>query len=146
MEEGRALLDTDLSRDGNWVAIQAGEPGGRIAVYAVPIGTPPDGPEDWIKIAGDKSWIGAPRWSVNGNILYYISERDDFMCVWGQPLDPATKVPVGEVFSVAHAHTSSMRMMTLRRSMWTLEVGHNRLVFNAAEVTGNVYTAMLEED
>jgi hypothetical protein len=68
------------------------------------------------------------------------------MCVWGQPLDPATKVPVGEVFSVAHAHTSSMRMMTLRRSMWTLEVGHNRLVFNAAEVTGNVYTAMLEED
>ena len=145
MEEGGALLDTDLSRDGIWVAIQAGEPGGSVAVYAVPVRTPPAGPEDWIKIAGDKFWVGAPRWSVNGNILYYISEKDDFMCVWGQPLDPVTKAPIDDPFSVAHAHTSSMRMTTVRRSMWTLDVGGDRLVFNASEVTGDVYTAMLEE-
>jgi hypothetical protein len=83
---------------------------------------------------------------VNGNILYYISERDDFMCVWGQSLDPATKAPVGEVFSVLHAHTSSMLMIKVRRNMWTLEVGRDRLVFNAAEASGNVYTAMLDQD
>jgi len=146
MEEDRALLDTDLSRDDAWLAIQAGEADGTVAIYAIPLRDPPAPREDWIRIAGGDAWVGAPRWSVNGNILYYISERDDFMCVWGQPLDPATKVPVGEVFSVAHAHTSSMRMTTVRRSMWTLEVGHNRLVFNAAVVTGDVYTSMLEED
>ena len=146
MEEGRALLDTDLSRDGDWVAIQVGEPDGTVAVYAVPVSAPPAGPEDWIKIAGDKHWLGAPRWSVNGSILYYISERDDFMCVWGQPLDPATKAPIGDPFSVAHAHTSSMRMTTVRRTMWTLDVGRDRLVFNAGEVTGDVYTAMLDTE
>jgi len=27
--------------------------------------------------------------------------------------------------------------------MWTLDVGRDRLVFNASEVTGDVYTAML---
>jgi hypothetical protein len=30
--------------------------------------------------------------------------------------------------------------------MWTLEVGGDRLVFNAGEMTGDVYTAMLEPD
>jgi hypothetical protein len=29
--------------------------------------------------------------------------------------------------------------------MWTLEVGGDRLVFNAGELTGDVYTAMLEQ-
>jgi len=146
MEEDRGLLDTDLSRDGAWLAIQAGEADGTVAVYAVPTLEPPAPPEDWIRIAGGETWVGAPRWSVDGNIIYYISERDDFMCVWGQPLDPATKTPIGEVFSVAHAHTSSMRMMTVRRSMWTLAVGHDRLVFNAAEASGDVFTAMLDPD
>jgi len=146
MDEGRALLDTDLSRDDRWLAIQAGEPDGKVAVYAVPISRSPAAPEDWIKIVGGKFWVGAPRWSVNGNILYYISERDDFMCVWGQPLDPATKAPIGEPFSAAHAHTTSIRMTTVRRSMWTLDVGRDRLVFNASEITGDVYTAMLEAE
>jgi len=146
MEEDRALLDSDLSRDGTWVAIQAGEADGTVAIYAVPLRDPPTLREDWIRIAGGETWAGAPRWSVDGSILYLISERDDFMCVWGQRLDPATKTPIGEPFAVAHAHATSMRMLTVRRSMWTLAVGHDRLVFNAAEATGDVYTAMLEEE
>ncbi len=39
-----------------------------------------------------------------------------------------------------------MRMMTVRRNMWKLEVGHDRLVFNAAASSGDVYTAMLAEE
>jgi serine/threonine protein kinase len=146
LEEDRALLDSDLSRDDAWLAIQAGEADGTVAIYAIPLRDPPAAQEAWIRIAGGDTWVGAPRWSVNGNILYYISERDDFMCVWGQSLDPATKAPVGEVFSVLHAHTSSMLMIKVRRNMWTLEVGRDRLVFNAAEASGNVYTAMLDQD
>jgi hypothetical protein len=30
--------------------------------------------------------------------------------------------------------------------MWNLEVGNGRLIFNAGEMTGDVYTAMLEEE
>jgi hypothetical protein len=37
-------------------------------------------------------------------------------------------------------------MMTMRRGMWTLDVGNDRLVFNAGEMTGDVYTAMLKEE
>jgi hypothetical protein len=145
IEEGRTLLDTDLSWDDRWLAIQTGEPDGKVAISVVPLREPPISPEEWIEIAGRDTWVGAPRWSPDGNTLYHLSNRDDFICVWAQPLDPDTKEPAGDRFAVAHAHASSMTMMSMNRSMWTLEVGSDRLVFNAGEMTGDVYTAMLDE-
>jgi len=146
VEEGRALLDTDLSRDDRWLAIQTGEPDGKVAISVVPLRESPIAPEEWIEIAGRDTWVGAPRWSPDGRTLYYLSDRDDFICLWAQSLDPDTREPVGDPFSIAHAHTSSMSMMPMNRSMWNLEVGRGRLVFNAGEMTGDVYTAMLEEE
>jgi len=146
MEEGRVLLDTDLSWDDRWLAIQVGEPDGTVAIYAIPLRDPPAAQEDWIRIAGGDTWVGAPRWSSDGGTLYYLSDRDDFICVWARRLDPVTKAPSGDPFAVVHAHTSSMAMMPIRRSMWTLEVASGRLVFNAVAMTGDVYTAMLEQE
>jgi hypothetical protein len=77
-------------------------------------------------------------------VLYFLSDRDDFICVWGQRLDPDSKSPLGEPFPVVHSHTSEMQHLTMARFMWTLEVGGDRLVFNAGELSGDVYTAMLE--
>jgi hypothetical protein len=37
-----------------------------------------------------------------------------------------------------------MQHLAMARFMWTLEVGGDRLVFNAGEMSGDVYTAMLE--
>ena len=53
---------------------------------------------------------------------------------------------VDEPFAVVHAHLSSMEMVAPTRGMWTLEVASGRLVFNASEMTGDVYTAMLEPE
>jgi hypothetical protein len=141
----RALLDSDLSRDNRWLAIQSGEPEGRVAIYAVPVGETAADRDQWVKIIEDDFWVGAPRWSVDGTVLYYLSERDEFVCVWGQSLDPNTKAPINDPFSVTHAHSSSMRMLPFSKYMWTLDVGGDRLVFNAGEMTGDVYTAMLPE-
>jgi len=44
-----------------------------------------------------------------------------------------------------HAQHSSMRMMMVQRNLWKLALSGDRLVFNAGEVTGNVYTAMLPD-
>jgi hypothetical protein len=142
--EERALLRSDLSPDDRWLAVQAGEPDGSISIYAVPVRETPAPREEWVEIVSSTVWAGSPRWSTDGSTLYYISERDDFVCVWGQSLDPTTKVPQGEAFPVAHAHRSSMIMLGFAKHMWNLEVGGDRLVFNAGEITGDVYTAMLE--
>jgi hypothetical protein len=146
VEEDRALLDTDLSWDDRWLAILTGEPDGKVVISVVPLRESPIAPEEWVEIAGRNTWVGAPRWSPNGRTLYYLSDRDDFTCVWAQPLDPDIKEPVGDPFPVAHAHASSMKMAPIQRGAWTLEVGSGRLVFNASEMIGNVYTAMLEEE
>jgi Tol biopolymer transport system component len=146
VEEGRALLDTDLSWDDRWLAILTGEPDGKVSLSVVPLRESPLSPEDWVEIAGRNTWVGAPRWSSDGGTLYYLSDRDDFICVWAQSLDPDTREPAGDPFPIAHAHASSMKMAPIQRGAWTLEVGSGRLVFNAAEVTGDVYTAMLEQE
>ena len=84
-------------------------------------------------------------WSPDGRTLYYLSDRDDFTCVWAQSLDPDTREPAGDPFPIAHAHASSMKMAPIQRGAWTLDVGSDRLVFNAGEMTGSIYTAMLDE-
>jgi len=145
MEEGRALLDSDLSRDDRWLAVQIGEQDGSVAIFVVPIQDPPAEAGKWLQIVAEESWSGAPRWSADGDILYHLSTRDGFMCVWGQPLEPTTRTPTGDPFPVVHAHRDGMKMMPFAKFMWTLEVGGDRLVFNAGEITGDVYTAVLEE-
>jgi hypothetical protein len=126
-----------------WVGALTGEPGGRVALRVLPLDDPPDSPEEWIEIAGGDEWVGAPAWAADGRHLYFLSDRDDFVCVWAQALDPATKRPVGDPFAVTHAHTSAMKLLSTQRGMWILDVGGDRLVFTAGEVIGNVYTAML---
>jgi serine/threonine protein kinase len=145
LEDGWALLDTDLSKDDRWLAVQIGVPDGQIAIYAIPVRETPSDRDDWIEVQSGTTWIGAPRWSDDGNVLYFLSERDDFICVWGQRLHSDTKLPLGDPFAVVHAHDSSLRMIAFARTMWTLDVGSDRLVFNASEMTGDIYTAMLPE-
>jgi Tol biopolymer transport system component len=144
--EGRRLLDADLSWDDSWLVVETGEPEGRIALHVLPVRDPPVPPEQWVEVAGQDEWVGAPRWSPDGRLLYYLSDRDDFTCVWARRLDPATRQPVGEPLAVAHAHDSSMKMLMVQRGIWSLAVGEDRLVFNAAAATGDVYTAMLPPD
>jgi serine/threonine protein kinase/Tol biopolymer transport system component len=144
LKEG-ALLDSDLSRDDRWIAIQVGEKDGSVVLYAVPLRSPPAGRGEWVRLAGGETWAGQPRWSPDGRSLFHLSERDDFTCVWALVLDPETREPVGESRAVLHAHQTSMKMMPVERSMWTLDVGGDRLVFNAGAMSGDVYTAKLDE-
>jgi Tol biopolymer transport system component len=142
----RVVLDSDLSPDGRWLALQIGEPDGNVGLFVVPLAEIPVSPESFIEISTTPPWVGSPRWSTDQRFLYFISERDDFLCVWARQLDPVTKTPVGEEFAVAHAHSSDIKRMSFARQMWDIEVGGDRLVFNAGELTGDVYTAQLELD
>ncbi len=47
---------------------------------------------------------------------------------------------------MTHAHDSQMEMPAMHRGAWSLAVGADRLVFNAVEATGNVYTTLLPSE
>jgi Tol biopolymer transport system component len=138
------LLDAGLSRDERWVALLLGLPDGRVKIVAVPIGSAPVSSDEGIPVAEGTSWMSAPRWAPDGRFLYYLSARDDSICVWATPLDPETKRPAGEPFAVVHAHRREMKMLVAARSFFDLSVSDRGLVLSAAEMKGEIYTGWLE--
>ncbi|MCP5113883.1 MAG: hypothetical protein GY953_23875, partial [bacterium] len=81
----------------------------------------------------------------DGNLLYFLSDRDGHRCIYAQPLDAKTKKPMGPPIDVAHFHQ-------FRRSLrygWTIDlkisVAADKLVFPLVEYTGNIWMTELGE-
>jgi Tol biopolymer transport system component/predicted Ser/Thr protein kinase len=138
------LFDAGVSTDEKWVALSTGRPDGHVALRVVRLDAPPDSLEKGIEIADGTSWTGSPRWSPDGRLLYYLSDRDGFNCVWATPLDPRTNRPSGEPFPVLHAHRSDMTMLLPAKLAFSIDIADRRLVLNASDVSGEIYTGLLE--
>ena len=51
---------------------------------------------EWITVSTTAGANRRPWWSPDGNLLYFLSTRDNYQCIWAQHLDPVTKRPRGE--------------------------------------------------
>jgi Tol biopolymer transport system component/predicted Ser/Thr protein kinase len=138
------ILDADASPDGHWVALSLGKPDGRVALRIQPLAAPSGSRKATIEIGDRATWTGSPRWSADGRFLYYLSNRDDFNCVWAVPLDPATKRPSGEPFAVLHSHGSERSGEMPSRRGFSIAVSRRRLVVNAGELSGEIYVGRVE--
>ena len=85
-----------------------------------------------------------PRWSPDGNVLYFVSEQDGFRCIWALRLDPATKRPLGAAFPIFHAHEARRSLMNIGWGELQISVARDKIVFNLSERTGNIWTMKLE--
>jgi Tol biopolymer transport system component len=133
------LVDVGLSHDDRWLALLMGRPDGRVAIYAVPLREKPVDPQEWVLVCEDDRYLAAPRWSPDGSLLYYVSDRDGRACVWAQRLDPASKKPLAAPFGVLHFH-SGRYFMNYPMGLGSIGVAHDRLIFLLGEPTGNIYT------
>jgi WD40-like Beta Propeller Repeat len=92
--------------------------------------------------SGMDSW---PFWSPDGRLLYFLSERDGSRCVLAQPLDHATKQPVGLPISVLHIHSARRSLLTSRSAgEMGMSLTRDALVFSMREITGNIWMAERE--
>jgi Tol biopolymer transport system component/predicted Ser/Thr protein kinase len=136
------LWQGEFSPDDRWVAFLA-NCGSTSRIYVVPAETlkssPP--PQTWIATSGDEAVDDKPRWSPDGNLLYFTSERDGFRCLWAQRLDPRTKHPSGAPAAVQHFHSSRLSLMNVDLGLFEISIARGRLLLNAAEVTGNIWAA-----
>ena len=131
-----------FSPDGRWVAFMAASRAGVYRAVIAPFQSGGGPPEDgWIAIAETTAALDKPRWSPDGNLLYYASEEDGFRCIRARRLDPATKRPVGEPFDVYHSHNARRSLMNAWFGSLEISVSQDRLFFNLGETTGNVWMA-----
>jgi eukaryotic-like serine/threonine-protein kinase len=127
------ILEPDLSPDSRWVAFTTGA-----AIYVASLTA-----AEVYSVAEDRRLVNSPRWSPDGDLLYYVSNRDGWSCVWAQRLDPVTKKARGEPFPVLHSHrTPGFKGMPL--GIRTIAVAADRLFMMFAEVKANIWTAKVE--
>ena len=129
----------ELSPDGKWVAFHLPRPGSEPLKVAPVRAGKAAAEAEWITVAATAGVNRRPWWSPDGNLLSFISTRDNYPCIWAQRLDPATKKPRGGPIAVYHFHEA--RRVFQGTAPFGPAVGGGRIVFALGEQTGNIWLA-----
>ncbi|MCI0620855.1 MAG: winged helix-turn-helix domain-containing protein [Acidobacteria bacterium] len=127
------FFQTRLSPDERWVAIQGVKYGGLSTIYV----TPASGGA-LMQITEGRHWDDKPRWSPDGRTIYFVTDRNGFLNVWGIRFDPAQGKSVGEAFRVT-AFESPSQMVFPRVGPLEMAIAGGRLFINITEATGSVW-------
>ena len=106
----------------------------------------PSKESDWIRVVSDQHWNDKPRWSPDGNRIYFVSDRDGFACLWSQPVEPETKRPVGPPLPLYHIHQVRRSILNVGYGLMDIAVAPDKIVLNLGEITGNIWMTELAED
>jgi dipeptidyl aminopeptidase/acylaminoacyl peptidase len=136
-----SVYSAQFSPEGGWIAFGARPNPEDERVYVAPFRSDaiPQEEKQWIQVA-DRA--NKPRWSPDGRLLYFTSDRDGFSCVWAQRLD-ANKRPVGDPFPVMHLHNVLRSYARLGGLQFEISVARDKLVFSLEEVRGNIWMTEL---
>jgi eukaryotic-like serine/threonine-protein kinase len=137
------LWQGQLSPDARWIAFLAAKPDQSKRVFVAPFRREA-AESEWIPITDFVRENDKPRWSPDGNLLYFTSDRDGSRCIWAQRLDPVTKRPAGEPVAVFHAHSARRSIGMVGIGALEISVAAGRLVFVMGEASGNIWTAKLD--
>jgi Tol biopolymer transport system component len=133
-----------FSPDTKWVVFNLVRAPGQRQVFIVPYQdrSAPLPESEWIRVTPENENSYSANWSPDGSLLYFLSDRDGFVCIWAQRLDRG-KHSRGQAFAVRHFH-HARHLLDSDSSPGEagLSVARNRVVFGLWESAGNVW--MLE--
>jgi Tol biopolymer transport system component/DNA-binding winged helix-turn-helix (wHTH) protein len=127
------LWQSRFSPDGHWIVFEA-EGGYQSAIYVAPAAG--DGP--CIRITEGKHWDDKPRWSPDGKIIYFVSERGGFFNVWGIHFDPVNGRAEGEPFRVTAFDNPRLMVAEVMPSVG-LTLTEGRLIVTVSQVSGSIW-------
>jgi Tol biopolymer transport system component len=131
-----------FSPDGQWLTMNVTPSFAQSQVYIARFDPGRRGPvpfSEWIPVTDGQAWDDKSRWSPDGNSMYMVSERDGFRCIWRQPLDPATKRPVGPAVNVMHFHQARLSLRNVDMGPLAIQVTPDKLILSLGERTGNIW-------
>ena len=136
-----SILDADAAAGDRWLAVLWGRPDLSMGIYAAPLRDSAATERDLVPLVEGPAWFGCPRWSADGSRLYYLSNQDGYTCVWMRRVDRVSGRPTGAAAPVYHLHRTDRILYP--RGAWSIAVTADRLIFNAAEIHGNIWQAKL---
>jgi len=111
------------------------------SVRIAPVGEAPAPQESWIAIGDPEADLRPAGWSPDGSLLYLLSGRDGYRCLYAQPVDPTTGEPRGDAFAVWHSHDNSW--LTGRETSLSTgpssAVGPRLFVFDQSVVASDIW-------
>ena len=132
-----------ISPDSRWVAFEFTPSTSIRQVFVAPLREKPADTSEWIAVTDGKTMENKPEWSPNGRWVYYVSDRDGFLCVWARAFDPRARAAKGEPIGVLHLHTSEKSMQPINASDFDITVARDKLLLNAVEYRANIHATKL---
>jgi Tol biopolymer transport system component/predicted Ser/Thr protein kinase len=136
-----------FSPDSRWIAFHAAvDQSANRRIFLTPVRDGRCGGEaEWISVTDGTQVERDACWSPNGNLLYFLSDRDGFRCIWAQGLNPATKHPAGPPFAIQHFHyaSRSLKWMGNHAGIIGMSVASDKLALAFGELKGNLWLSEL---
>lgn len=124
-----------LSPDEHWLALIC-----QSRLYLAAIKGRAAAPDDeWIPVSEPSDSVDLARWSPDGNLLYFVSNRDGHRCIWAQRLAAGSHKPEGAPWAVYHFHAGSPSMDYLSPEVLSFDVSADKLVFALGEFNSTVF-------
>jgi Tol biopolymer transport system component len=125
-----------VSPDGRWIAFYEYISPQSRRIWVAPFrGAAPISQAEWTAVTDGTTLDREPRWSTAGDLLYFNSTRDGFICVWAQRLDATTRRPIGPAFPVAHFHRARLSFQNPEH----YSASGSRIIITLTETRGNVW-------
>lgn len=136
---GYRLHGSRFSSDDRWIAFSAEKGVGRTLFVAPFHGMKAIPDREWIALTDGSTFTAPAGWSPDDRLVFFMSDRDGFRCLWSQRVDARTKQPVGQPIEVYPFHS--------RRGVvdWTLpgalgtSLRGDKFTFSLGETTGNIW-------
>jgi Tol biopolymer transport system component/DNA-binding winged helix-turn-helix (wHTH) protein len=141
MHPSQNLYQSSFARDGRWITFIAQTSPENRRLLIAPFHGEAVAEKDWIQVTDGSFSDDKPRLSPKGNLLYFTSDRDGFVCFWAQRLQPESKRSLGDPFPVHHFHSTRLSMTNVPLPWGDIGVSSDRIVFPLAEMTGNIWMA-----
>ena len=118
---------------------------GRARIIVFPFRDTPVPAAEWVVVTDEDSVAEESEGSPDGQLLYYVSERDGSRCLWVRRLDPRTRKPLGPPTAVLHLHGSRRSMISTSSGPARFAIGRNELIFSMQLQRGNIWKVALKE-
>ena len=92
----------------------------------------------WVPITAGVAYDDKPRWSGDGRMIFFLSDREGLLNLWARRFDPVAGRPIGEPFRVT-SFDETRKRLPARLQQIEIAVSNDRVFLPITESTGKIW-------